>query len=146
MYIKEVYKEFTLLSEYTKSIGLLLARLIVAYGFYEPAMMKWSNISSVAEWFSAMGIPFATLSAYLAASAEITGVVFLTLGLFTRLVSLPLMVVMLVAIFTVHINNGFSAGNNGFEIPLYYFLFLLIFFANGAGKFSFDRLIFSQKN
>ena len=33
-----------------------------------------------------------------------------------------LMIVMLVAIFTVHIGNGFAAGDNGFEIPFYYLL------------------------
>ena len=146
MYIKDMYKEFTRLSEYTKSVGLLFARLVVAYGFYEPAMMKWSDINSVAEWFGSMGIPFPTLNAYMSASTEIAGVVLLTLGLFTRLISIPLIVVMIVAIVTVHLHNGFSAGNNGFEIPLYYMLFLLIFFANGAGKFSLDRLIFGEKN
>jgi len=46
----------------------------------------------------------------------------------------------------VHLPHGFSAGENGFEIPLYYMLFLLIFVANGAGKFSLDRLIFGEKN
>ena len=146
MCIKEIYKEFTRLSEYTKSLGLLLARLVVAYGFYEPAMMKWSDINSVAEWFGSMGIPLPLLNAYMAASTEVAGVVLLTLGLLTRAIAIPLMVVMVVAIVTVHLPNGFSAGDNGFEIPLYYMLFLLLFFANGAGKFSLDRLIFGEKN
>jgi len=51
---------------------------------------------------------------------------------------------MIVAIFTVHISNGFSAGVNGFEIPLYYLLFLGIFLSHGAGKFSIDHLIFKK--
>lgn len=128
-----------------KSVSLLLARLTVAYGFYGPAMQKWSDISSVATWFGTLGIPFPTLNAYLAASTELLGVVLLTLGLFTRLISIPLMVVMVVAITTVHLSHGFSAGNNGFEIPLYYLLFLALFASLGAGKLSFDHLLFGEE-
>jgi putative oxidoreductase len=128
-----------------RDIALLLARLTIAYGFYNPAMQKWSDISSVAEWFGTLGIPFPTLNAYLAASTELTGVVLLTLGLFTRLISLPLIVIMVVAITTVHISHGFSAGDNGFEIPLYYMLFLAIFASFGAGKFSLDHLLFGDE-
>ncbi|WP_457750067.1 HvfX family Cu-binding RiPP maturation protein [Sulfurimonas sp.] len=146
MSIKKIYLEFSRLSEYLKSVSLLFARLLVAYGFYEPAMMKWNDMKSVVEWFGSMGIPFPTFNAYMAASTEIVGVVLLTLGFFTRIISIPLIIIMIVAIVTVHLHNGFSAGNNGFEIPLYYMAFLLIFFSHGAGKFSLDRLIFGEKN
>ncbi len=146
MLFKEIYLEFSRLSEYGKSLSLLFARFAVAYGFYEPAMMKWGGIDNVASWFGSMGIPFPTLNAYMAASAEAAGVVLLVLGFFTRFISIPLIVVMLVAIFMVHLPNGYSAGENGFEIPLYYMLFLFIFFTNGAGKFSLDRLIFGDKS
>ena len=128
-----------------QSVSLFLARLAVAYGFYEPAMTKWEDISSVAQWFGSIGIPFPTLNAYMAASTEILGVVLLTLGLFTRLISIPLIVIMIVAITTVHLSNGFSAGNNGFEIPLYYMLFLALFASMGAGKLSLDYLIFGDE-
>ena len=138
--------EFTRLSEYLQSLALLFARVVVAYGFYEPAMMKWGDIKSVAEWFGSMGIPFPTLNAYMAASTEALGVVLLTLGLLTRFISIPLIVVMIVAIVTVHLPHGFSAGDNGFEIPLYYMLFLLLFVSHGAGKFSLDRVIFGERN
>lgn len=145
MCIKDIYLEFSRVGEYLRSVALLLARLVVAYGFYEPAMMKWSDISAVAQWFGSMGIPLPTLNAYIAATTEITGVVLLTLGLLTRLISIPLIVVMIVAIVTVHLPNGFQAGQNGFEIPLYYMLFLLIFLSHGAGRFSLDRVIFGDK-
>ena len=128
-----------------QSLSLLLARLAVAYGFYDPAMQKWSDIGSVATWFGSMGIPFPTLNAYMAASTEILGVVLLTLGLFTRLISIPLMVIMVVAITTVHLSHGFSSGDNGFEIPLYYMLFLALFASFGAGKFSLDHLLFGEE-
>ena len=136
-FIKDILTHF-------QSASLLLARLAVAYGFYEPAVTKWKDIDGIATWFGSMGIPFPTLNAYMAASTEVLGVVLLTLGLFTRLISIPLMVVMVVAIMTVHLGNGFSAGDNGFEIPLYYLLFLFIFISHGAGKYSLDHLIFGK--
>ena len=127
-----------------QSVSLLFARLAVAYGFYDPAMQKWSDIGAIAAWFGSMGIPLPTLNAYMAASTELLGVILLTLGLFTRLISIPLMVVMVVAIATVHLAHGFAAGDNGFEIPLYYMLFLAIFASFGAGKLSLDYLLFGE--
>lgn len=128
----------------SRDISLLLVRLVLAYGFYEPAMNKWSDINGIAEWFATLGIPLPTLNAYMAASTELAGVVLLTLGLLTRFISIPLMVVMVVAITTVHLGNGFSAGNNGFEIPLYYFLMLFVLVSHGAGKISIDHLLQSR--
>jgi len=128
-----------------QSLSLLLARLTIAYGLYEPAMKKWADIDSVAQWFESIAIPFPTLNAYMAASTEILGVVLLALGLFTRLISIPLIVVMIVAIATVHFSHGFSAGDNGFEIPLYYMLFFALFASLGAGKFSLDYLLFGKE-
>lgn len=125
-----------------RSLALLFLRLMLAYGFYEPAKMKWGDIGAIADWFASMGLPFPTLQAYLAASTEAAGVVLLVLGLFTRLISVPLMVVMVVAITLVHLPNGFESGNNGFEIPLYYCLMLFVLLTHGAGKFSLDTLLF----
>lgn len=119
----------------------LFFRLILAYGFYTPAMMKWGNISGIAEWFGSMGIPFPTLNAYLATGTEMAAVILLPLGLATRFISIPLMVTMVVAIVTVHLGNGFEAGNNGFEIPFYYLLMLFALLINGSGKISLDHLI-----
>ena len=70
----------------------------------------------------------------------VLGVILLTLGLGTRIIALPLMFMMLVAIFTTHISNGFAAGDNGFEIPLYYFLILMALMVYGSGKYSLDHL------
>ena len=143
--LKTIYPITKNILSHGQSVSLFLARLVVAYGFYEPAMTKWSDISSVAEWFGSIGIPFPTLNAYMTASTEILGVVLLTLGLFTRLISIPLMVIMVVAITTVHLSHGFAAGSNGFEIPLYYMLFLALFASLGAGKLSLDHLLFGDE-
>ena len=138
MNLKESYLEFTALSNYFKGFSLLFVRIALAYGFYEPALMKWSNIDATVEWFASLGIPFPTLSTFLTASFEVTAVILLLLGFFTRFIAIPLMIIMIVAILTVHLSNGFSVGNNGFEIPLYYFLFLSILATHGAGEFSID--------
>jgi putative oxidoreductase len=119
----------------------LLFRLVLAYGFYNPAMMKWADIGAIAGWFESMGYPAPLLNAYLAATTELAGVILLTLGLATRFIAIPLMIVMLVAIFTVHIGSGFDAGDNGYEIPLYYLIMLFYLFVNGAGKWSADNFI-----
>ena len=142
--MKALYDTVTDVLEYLQSFALFAARIVIAYGFYEPAMRKWQDIGSVAAWFDSLGIPMPLINAYLAAGTEALGVVLLALGLMTRFISLPLIIVMIVAIITVHLPHGFSAGNNGFEIPLYYGLFLAIFASFGAGKFSLDYLIFKR--
>lgn len=141
MKIIEMYRNLTDKLENLKDIPLLLLRLVLAYGFYVPATMKWGNISGIIEWFDGMGIPMPTLNAYLAATTEMAAVILLPLGLATRIISIPLMFTMVIAIVTVHWGNGFNAGDNGFEIPLYYMLMLFALLINGAGKISLDHLI-----
>ena len=124
-----------------KDFSLLFFRLILAYGFWSPAIMKWQGLEGTAGWFESMGYPLPMISTILAATPEILGVVLLTLGLGTRLIAIPLIFVMLIAILTVHLSSGFAAGDNGFEIPLYYMLMLFSLTAFGGGKFSIDSLL-----
>jgi putative oxidoreductase len=142
--LRHIYPKVQTLLTKGQDFSLLLARWVLAYGFFGPAMRKWSDIGAIAVWFETLGIPLPTLNAYMAASTEMAGVILLTLGLFTRLISIPLIVVMIVAIVTVHLPHGFAAGDNGFEIPLYYMLFLAIFASFGAGRFSLDHLLFGE--
>ena len=128
-----------------QDVPLLLIRLVLAYGFWGPGMKKYENFSNIVGWFDSIGIPFPTVNAFLATATEIGGAILLALGLFTRVISVPLIIVILVAIFTVHIGNGFDAGDNGYEIPLYYLLMLLSLVAFGGGKFSIDNLISSKQ-
>ncbi len=127
-------------------VPLLLMRLALAYGFYGPALNKLQDIQGIADWFASIGIPAPTLNAYLSAYTEIIGAIFLLAGFATRIISIPLMITMLVAIKTVHWGNGFEAGNNGFEIPLYYLIMLSTLLFMGAGKFSLDYLISRRNN
>jgi putative oxidoreductase len=146
MNIKNIYYNFVEFTNSMQSFILLLVRLVIAYGFYKPAITKWNDMGSVVGWFSFLGVPFSDINAYVVASIEISGVVLLTLGLFTRFISIPLIFVMIGAIFIVHLENGFSAVINGYEVPMYYIIFLLVLLSNGAGKFSLDRLFFKKDN
>ena len=107
-----------------KDIPLLFLRLILAYGFMNPSLMKLKDINSIAVWFKSINIPMPLLNAYLSTYTEVMGFIFLAIGFSTRIIVIPLIIVMLVAIKTVHLENGFEAGENGFEIPLYYILML----------------------
>ncbi|MFT7824459.1 MAG: DoxX family protein [Sulfurimonas sp.] len=142
--IQHIYPKTRNILSKGQDLSLLSARLVLAYGFFGPAMNKWGDIGAIAVWFESLGIPLPTLNAYMAATTELFGVVLLSLGLFTRIISIPLIIVMIVAIITVHLPHGFSAGDNGFEIPLYYMLFLSVFATFGAGKISLDHLIFGD--
>lgn len=122
-------------------LPLLLFRLILSYGFLMPLMEKLHNFDAVVQWFGSLGIPLPYLSALLSITVELVGIVCLLLGLFTRLMTIPLMFLLLVAIFTVHWTHGFSASANGFEIPVYYLLMLLGLLVFGPGGLSIDTII-----
>ena len=127
--------------EMLKDLSPLLFRLVLAYGFFEPAMNKVADIHAIGEWFEGMGLPAPYFQAYLATITECLGIILLTLGLGTRIIAIPLIITMLVAIKTVHWENGFAAGNNGFEIPFYYIIMLLSLIFTGSGKISVDYLM-----
>lgn len=142
--MKDFMGEVAVLLSYPKNLIFLILRLVVAYGFSMPALLKVNYLQETAIWFENISIPFPTLVTYLVSGIESVGIVLLVLGLFTRYISILLSCVMLGAIFFVHLPNGFSAANSGFEIPLYYLLFLIIFASYGAGKYSLDRVVFKD--
>ncbi len=136
-----IFNKITDYLEKLKDIPPLLFRLVLAYGFYGPATMKLKNFNGIVEWFTGMGMPLPKLNALLATGTETAGFILIFLGLATRIISIPLMVVMVVAITTVHMGNGFEAGNNGFEIPIYYMLMLFSLLITGPGRISLDSLV-----
>ncbi len=139
--MKKLVAKFNNISNLGQPVALLGLRLILAYGFYITGKVKWEDINSVAEWFGSIGIPAPKLNAYLAATTEMAGVFLLILGLGVRFISIPLIITMLVAIKTAHWGNGFAASDNGYEIPLYYLLMLLVLVTFGGGKLSLDYLL-----
>ena len=146
MSLKQKYKSFVHFLQNLKDLPLLFMRIVLAIGFYGPAMMKLKNFNNIVEWFGSIGIPLPTLNAYLATGTETLGFVLLFLGLGTRIIAIPLIITMIVAIVTVHLGHGFEAGNNGFEIPLYYMIMLFTLMVYGSGKFSVDHLLNKKNN
>lgn len=123
-----------------QSLSLLFMRLVLAYGFYAPALKKLTNFEGVVSSFTNnLHLPFPYISAVLVTTTEALGVVLLALGLKTRLISIPLMITMLVAITVVHWKHGFAASNHGYEIPLYYLIMLFVLATTGPGKYSIDN-------
>lgn len=82
-----IYQKFSRKMENLKDLPLLFFRLILAYGFYTPAVNKVKDFKSIAEWFESMNYPAPLLSAYLAGITEALGVVLLILGFGTRFIS-----------------------------------------------------------
>jgi len=101
------------LSHFSQQVSALCLRLYLAPIFWMAGMSKLSAFEDTVAWFGnddwGLGLPFPWLMAALATAAELGGSVLLFAGLFTRLISLPLIVTMLVAIFSVHWPNGWQA-------------------------------------
>ncbi len=112
----ELYAKFKDYLRYIEDVAPLILRLLLAYVFYFTAVEKLSSIEGTAYWFESLGIPLPTLNAYLSTFTEAAGFILLLLGLGTRLISLPLIFVMIVALVTVHLDNGWlvigSSGND----------------------------------
>jgi uncharacterized membrane protein YphA (DoxX/SURF4 family) len=91
----------------------LALRLYLAPIFWMAGTHKLMSFEDTVDWFGnsdyGLGLPLPWLMAFLATSAELAGAVLLTIGLATRWISIPLIITMLVAIFTVHLDNGWQA-------------------------------------
>lgn len=98
-------------------IAPLLLRAYLVPVFYMAGMNKVNSFDNTVAWFGnpdwGLGMPFPWLMAFLATAAELGGALLLTLGLATRWISIPLMITMLVAIFTVHWQHGWLAVAEG---------------------------------
>ncbi len=91
----------------------LLIRLYLAPVMWMAGANKFSGFSNTVEWFGneewGLGLPLPYLLVFLVASAEILGAILLFFGAGVRLISVPLMAIMLVAALTVHWKNGWLA-------------------------------------
>ncbi|RZF80265.1 DoxX family protein [Pseudoalteromonas sp. CO325X] len=100
---------------------LILAPVMIIAGFNKLNLansdLAWSQRlladANVIAWFGnsdwGLGLPFAEVLAFLAGWTEFLGGWLILVGLFTRLVSIPLMFTMVVAATTVHWHNGWFA-------------------------------------
>lgn len=103
------------------AIAPLAIRLYLFIPFWMAGTTKWASFDDTVSWFGnadwGLGLPAPMLLAFLATWTEILGAVFLLLGFATRYVAVPLMATMVVAIFSVHWVNGWSAIADGAADP-----------------------------
>jgi putative oxidoreductase len=130
-------------------------RLIIGYGFMAHGWAKLSRgPAGFARLLEQIGAPLPEATAWVSTFVEILGGVAILTGAFVAVVSIPLIVMMVVAMFTVHLRYGFSAidtigliadgpqfGPPGIEVNLLYIGGLLALSLGGAGAFSIDRLL-----
>ncbi len=130
--------------EASQWIPQLLVRVFVGYFFFETGWAKAHNLEAMTERFVGWGIPLPGVSVVLSVYTEMLGGVLLVLGLATRLAAIPLLVNMLVALFTVNIRR--VTGLDEFvelDTPLYALFFLWLLFA-GPGRVSLDHLLWRR--
>ena len=94
-------------------LGPLALRLYLVPVFWVAGTNKIDGFENVVAWFGnsdwGLGLPFPAFMATLAVGAEIVGAIALLVGLGVRWMSIPLMITMLVAMFSVHWENGWQA-------------------------------------
>lgn len=108
-----IYQQIVARLQVADGIPLLLLRLYLAPVMIQAGWNKASSFDSIVDWFGnddyGLGLPMPFVMAFLATAAELVGGVLLLLGALTRLVSIPLMVTMIVAMVSVHAKNGWLA-------------------------------------
>ena len=124
-------------------LGPLLIRLGVGAVF---AVHGWQTfddgVSNFAGFLESLDVPAPELVAWLQTFAEGVGGVLLVLGLFTRLVTLPLIAIMVGAILLVKVDVGFVvAGAVGAELDVALLSGLLGLLFIGPGRYSLDAVM-----
>lgn len=134
-------------------------RLIVGFGFlahgYAKLARGYENFAGI---LHAIGMPFPDLLSLATIAIEIVGGLLILIGAFIPLAAVPMIVVLLVATFTVHLPYGFSSiklqsfdaagahfGQPGYETDLLYIAGLLALTIGGAGPFSVDGYLGAKR-
>ena len=134
-------------------------RLIVGYGFMVHGFAKLSRgPDAFAGILQTMGVPEPHIMAWLTILVELLGGFAVMLGAFVSVVSIPMAVVLLVAMLTVHLPYGFSSiklvavtaagaqfGPPGYETVLLYIACLVALVVGGSGPLAIDGVIRRRK-
>ena len=99
------------------------------------------GIEGTAAGFAKMGLEPALPLATLVGMTEFFGGLFLAIGLLTRPAALGMIAIMAVAVFQVHLKNGFFWFNGGYEYPLLWGIIGIAILFRGGGALSVDRKI-----
>jgi len=142
------------------SLAPLFIRITTGTGFMVHGWAKITRgLGGFERLLTQIGIPLSHLNALIIPYIELLGGLALFIGIGVRIVSLPLIMTMLVAMFTIQIRFGFSTVNTigltqsgpvfgppGYEINLIYIGGLLSLLVTGAGTFSIDALIHPKRS
>jgi putative oxidoreductase len=129
------------ISETPVNIALFILRLTVGILMANHGYGKITHFSEYSSQFmNFMGLGPAT-SLGLVVGAEFFCSLLLVLGLFTRFVSIPLIITMLVAVSKAHEWDIFGKGEVAFLFLAVYISLLIA----GAGKYSVDNYLFRGK-
>ena len=124
-------------------LSLLLIRLSVAATFI---FHGWSKIQAPDQFISFFAsIGFSAMFVYLVAYVEFLGGVAMAFGIMTRLVGGLFAIVLIVAIWTVHLKAGFDSMAGGYEFQLLLLVCSISIALVGPGKFSFTLPCHSKK-
>jgi putative oxidoreductase len=99
------------------------------------------GIEGTAAGFARLGLEPALPLAYVVGVTEFFGGLLVAIGLLTRPAALGVAIIMAVAVFHVHLKNGFFWGSGGFEYPLLWGIVALAIVFCGGGALSVDRKI-----
>jgi len=150
---------FSITGKNYRQAAPLFLRLIIGFGFMAHGWVKLSRgTAGFEKLLQYTGVPFAHINSWIVPLIEVLGGLAMFLGLFVSVTAIPLIGTMLVAMFTVQINYGFSAvktigltpqgplfGPPGYEINLLYIAGLISLIFTGAGVFSVDALIVKKR-
>jgi putative oxidoreductase len=138
----KTYGFLNALGTWLPQLGL---RFILAYEFWESGVEKFNGTNWFTDFTANFPFPFnivpPDISWFLATWSELLGAVALVVGLGTRFAATSLIILDLVAWYSVHAENGYNVCNNGFKLPLIYLILLLPLLFSGPGKASIDYLL-----
>lgn len=128
--------------------GLAILRVVVGAVFFVHGFQKLflMGFGGVADMMEGIGVPAPGLFAVVVTLVELLGGLALILGLFTRLAAVSLAVDMLVATLTVHMPNGFSVQNGGYEFTLVLLAASVALAVAGPGEAALDRFLARRTN
>ena len=130
------------LGEWLPQLGL---RLLLAYEFWEAGVEKYNGSNWFTDITDDFPFPFnvvpADISWFLATWTELLGAIALVLGFATRYAAASLIILDLVAWYSVHAGSGYNVCSNGYKLPLIYLIMLIPLLTSGAGKASIDHML-----
>lgn len=128
-----------------RSPVLLIIRLYWGWQCFLTGKAKLLDLSKPTEYFASLGIPFPHFNAILAGCTECFGGLLLLVGLASRLISIPMMILLVVAYLTADMEAAraiFSDPDKFLGAAEFQFLFaIVIVFVCGPGAFSLDALL-----